>query len=432
MDAKPASSLKTIRLLVILCVLVAASCLTWQAWDMFGSKHRPMLQGWDDSFYYYWLPSVVIDHDVDFTNQLAHSDTLESTAKDLFAAERTATGLLPNKYPPGWAIGSLPFFLFAHLFAPAGTTGFEPIYLMSVWLGQMLYAAIGLWLAVKIAARFFPLAIASVAVLSGWLASPLIYYQTARISMSHSQVFVLAVAVFWLALRIADGDQRKRNWILLGFCAALLIVTRNLAGLYLIGPGWIILRKLRSAQSALWLVLGAVVPCAAQLLAWKIIYGSWLCYSYQGERFNFAQNHLFEILFSPQHGWFYWHPLMCVGVVGFLAWAWRLSPGRAWIASLGICIALNAAWECWWLGSSFGNRGFEASTFFAMLGLAVALQAAEARPALRRALAIIIGAAIAWNLILLALYLTQRISHEDAVTYRDAAQALFKGCTAQP
>ncbi|MFA5058290.1 MAG: hypothetical protein WC485_09270, partial [Opitutaceae bacterium] len=336
MDAKPAASLRAAPRparaatvgLALLCAAVAAAGVTWQAWDMFGPKHRPMLQGWDDSFYYFWLPSVVIDHDLDFSNQLAHSGTVDAAARDAGLAQpRTATGLLPNKYPPGWALASLPFFLAAHAVAPAGATGFEPGYLLAVWAGQLLYAAAGLWLAVKLVARLVPGAPATAVVLAGWLASPLIYYQTARVSMCHSLVFTLAMAVFWLALRIAHGDARPRVWLALGFCSALLVVTRNVAVVYLVFPAVVLAPRLRSPKAAAWLALGAAGPVAVQLAAWKLLFGSWLVYSYGGERFDFTHLHAAAVLFSPRHGWFYWHPLLLVGVAAFAAWAWRRREG---------------------------------------------------------------------------------------------------------
>jgi hypothetical protein len=400
---------------------------------MFGPRHRPILQGGDDTFYYSWLPTVVIDHDLDFTNQLAHSGTVDPALREqLLAQPRTATGHLPVKYPPGWAIASAPFFLLVHVFMPAGSSGFEPPYLLAVTLGQLLYAAIGLWLAIKIVGRYFDRRVATIAVLATWLSSPLAYYQTARLAMSHSQVFTLAVAVFWLALRIGDGGARRRTWFLLGFFAALLVVTRNVAAVYLAMPAWIALRRLRSAAAAVSLIAGAAAPLAAQLVAWKIIFGSWFVYSYGGERFDFAHLHLREILFSPWHGWFYWHPLLLPGVLAFAAWAWWRPEGRAWLGSLAAIILLNAAWPTWWLGSSFGHRGFEAATLFAMLGLAASIDAAGTHPFSRRALAAAVAGAVCWNLALLGLFLTHRIPREQPVTYRAAAAALVRACTGAP
>jgi hypothetical protein len=425
MDAKPSAPVTVIALLLTLCVAVVAGGVTWPAWDMFGPARRPMLQGWDDSFYYFWLPSVVIDHDVNFANQLAQSGTIDPAMRDLaLSLPPTKTGVLESKYPPGWALGSLPFFLAAHLFAPPHATGFEPIYLIAVWSGQLLYAIIGLWLATKILARYFSANIALLAALIGWLTSPLVYYQTARLSMSHSQVFTLAMAVFWIALRISDGETRARFWVLLGFFAALLVVTRNVAFVYLTLPALVIVRKIRSAPPLLWLGLGALGPIAVQLFAWKLLYGSWIAYSYGGERFDFGQLHLWGILFSPRHGWFYWHPLTLVAITAFTAWAWHRNEGRAWLVSLVVIIVLSAAWPTWWLGSSFGYRGFEVPTFFAMIGLAALLEAARRQRLFRLTVASCVGIAIIWNLALLALFLTQRIPREEPVTYQQAAHAL--------
>ncbi len=426
MDAKPAAAPLSLRpLLVALCVAVAAAGVTWQAWDMLGPARQPMLQGWDDSFYYFWLPSVVIDGDVDFSNQLEQCRSIDASMRaQASTLPRTPTGLLENKYPPGWALANLPFFLVAHALAPPGSTGFEPIYEIAVWFGQLLYAGGGLWLAVRLAARYFPTPVATCAVLVVWLASPLIYYQSTRLSMSHSQVFTLAVAVFALALRIRDPDARARHWLLLGFCAALLVVTRNVAAVYLLAPAWLVARQLRSFRSAGWLLAGAAPPVAVQLAAWKSLYGSWLVYSYGGERFDFTHLHLGEILFSPLHGWFYWHPLLLPAIAAFGWWAWRRLEGRGWLASLAVVTVLNAAWPTWWLGSSFGHRGFEVPVFFAMLGFATLLHAATARPLLRRALLAVAAGAIVWNVALFALFLTQRIPRQDPVTYADAARAL--------
>lgn len=427
MDAKPAAPLKATLLLVALCLAVAATAVSWTARDMFGPTHRPMLEGLDDSFYYFWLPAVVIDHDLDFSRQLALSGTVTASARNAALAQpRTATGLYPSKYPPGWALGSLPFFLAARVFAPAGSTGFEPVYLLAVWIGQMLYAAAGLWLAVLIIRRLVPGAPAAVAVLSVWLASPLVYYQTARVSLSHSQVFVLAMAVFWLTLLVVDGDQRGRVWAALGFSSALLVVTRNVAVVYLAFPAVLLFRDLRSGRAVGWFALGAAGPAAIQVVAWKMFFGSWIAYSYGNETFDFAHLHLTDVLFSPLHGWFYWHPLLLVGIVSFLWWTWRRPVGWPWAGSLGAILVLNAAWPCWWLGSSFGNRGFEVPVFWGMLGIAAVLRAAQRRPAWRRVLVGAVSLAVVWNLLLAALFLTRQIPREAPVTYADAGRALAR------
>ncbi|MEO7598915.1 MAG: hypothetical protein ABIV50_08280 [Opitutus sp.] len=424
MDAKRASPLTAVAVLLALGITVVVAGVAWPAWDMFGPARRPMLQGWDDSFYYFWLPSVVIDHDLDFSNQLAQSGTIDPATRDLaLTLPKTRTGVLDSKYPPGWALGSLPFFLIAHAFSAPGATGFEPVYLVSVWLGQLLYAVLGLGIALKILTRYFSFETAALATLAGWLTSSLVYYQTARLSMSHSQVFTLAVTVFWISFQISDGDLRVRHWSLLGFAAALLVVTRNVAFVYLTLPAAMVLPKLRLLRHAGWILAGAAVPIIVQLVAWKIIHGSWIAYSYGGERFDFRHLRVLEVLVSPQHGWFYWHPLMLPAIGVFMAWAWHRREGRAWLISLLAIVILSAAWPTWWLGSSFGYRGFEVLTFFAMIGVAALLEVFR-RPSLpRMLLRTVIACAIAGNLALFALFLTQRIPREEPVTYQQAAHA---------
>jgi hypothetical protein len=425
MDAKPATTVKTVRWLGLLCVIVTAVGVSWPAWDMFGPTRRPMLQGWDDSFYYFWLPSVIIDHDLDFSNQLAQSGTIDPATRDIaLTLPRTRTGLIESKYPPGWAIGSLPFFLAAHAVAPQHATGFEPVYLVAVWFGQLLYAIGGLVLAIKLLNRWFEPPVATAAVLAIWLASPLVYYQTARLSMSHSQVFTLTMVVFWSAFQIEDGKRRSVLWLMIGFSSALLVVTRNAAFVYLVFPAVVLMRNVRSPRHACLVVAGAALPIAAQLVAWKVIFGSWIAYSYGGERFNFSDLHLAEVLFSPRHGWFYWHPLLLPTILLFVAWSRHRAYGVCWLISLLAIILFDAAWPMWWLGSSFGHRGFEVATFFAMIGFAAAIDLTRAKRAFYRTLWVIAALAIAWNVALLCLFLTQRIPREEPVTFGHAARAL--------
>ncbi len=425
MDAKPDPSLRLIVLLAVICTAVATVGVTWVAWDMFGPAKRPMLQGWDDSYYYFWLPSVVIDHDLDFTNQLTASGTIDPATRDLaLSLPRTQTGLLATKYPPGWALGSLPFFLVAHAVAPSGANGFEPVYLAAVWLGQLLYAVAGLWVAICILRRYFSLRVALMAALAGWLLSPLIYYQTARLSMSHSQVFTLAMVVFWLSLRIMDGDRRARIWALLGVSSGLLIVTRNVTFVYLMLPAWAVVLKLRRPTDAALVLLGAAVPLALQGAAWKVIHGSWFAYSYGGERFDFTRLHLGGVLFSPFHGWFYWHPIMLIGIIAFVCWGWRRVEGRLWCVSLAAIIVLDAAWPTWWLGSSFGHRGFEVPTFFVMIGIGWLWERLCEWSLGRKTWIVLLTAGTVWNIALFALFLTQRIPREAPVSYGDVVHAL--------
>ena len=72
--------------------------------------------GWDTSFYYFWLRSVVLDGDVDFENDIQLADTIPTGQKRFARVElpRTKKDLIPNKYPVGWAVFHLPWFGLGH------------------------------------------------------------------------------------------------------------------------------------------------------------------------------------------------------------------------------------------------------------------------------------------------------------------------------
>src|SRR5689334_21196269 len=58
--------------------------------------------------YYIYLPSALIDGDLDFSNQMAQNWGAEQELSTLDTSRRTATGLIANKYPVGMAMTLLP------------------------------------------------------------------------------------------------------------------------------------------------------------------------------------------------------------------------------------------------------------------------------------------------------------------------------------
>ncbi len=62
---------------------------------------------------------------------------------------------------------------------------------------------------------------------------------------------------------LRDNPARPALWAVLGFSSALLVVTRNVAAVYLVMPAWVVIQKLRTPRAALCLALGALPPLAA-------------------------------------------------------------------------------------------------------------------------------------------------------------------------
>ena len=162
-----------------------------------------------------------------------------------------------------------------------------------------------------------------------------------------------------------------------------------------------------------------------QCYAWHVVYGHWLVFTYgvEGEGFNWTKPEVFKLLFSSYHGWLYWHPLLIVGIIGFL-WLARKSGGILLAALLAIVatVYVNAAWWCWWFaGNSFGSRAFEAPLLFLMGGLAVVIL--HATPIWRRALWVVAIFACVWNFYAMALFYSGTIERNAPVSWFEMVRA---------
>lgn len=427
-----------IWILTVCAVICALYAVVYKGYGMFTPEQEPILQGIDDSFYYFWLRSIVIDGDLDFYNELEMANTIDAETKEfVLNGSRTRNGLLPNKYPMGWAVASLPFFIFAHLISLVvglPSTGFEPIYFIFIWIGQIGYSVTSLYLALKIISRYMPVNRAWMSMLLIWLSSPLLYYQTARVSMSHSTVFFLTILIYYLTFKILDKVSCWRHWLGLGFFSGLLVITRNTAVVYLIFPAVVIINYIiseietRQKLNCLTVFLfPALITVFIQLLCWKILYSTWLIYTYEGESFNFLHPRIAKILFSHHHGLFNWHPLLIAGMAGLIFYTIKeKSIPKSWTVSLLTIIFINASWHNWWFGSSFGNRAFESSIFFAMLGFALLIDRNHKNRLFKISLYGLASIACVWNVILLTLYFKQLIARDIPVSYSDRWEALLK------
>jgi len=197
-------------------------------------------------------------------------------------------------------------------------------------------------------------------------------------------------------------------------------------GLLAIGALWSLARQQRAAagRAAGWIALGAAPLILLQLWAWRVVYGSWLVFSYgaEGDRFNWGSPVLGSSLLSPWHGLYYWHPLLLLATAGLLVWAWHRQ-GRALLLTgvFGLMVYINAAWSCWWLASAFGNRAYDAALLPLMAGLTYLLGRAGHQS--RRLLLTVCGMLILWNLYVLVLYRSGAIPRMDPLTWGEMIAA---------
>ncbi len=377
------------------------------------------LIGSDGVYYYAYLPSLVLDRDLDLANQYARLLPADAVAR----LRPTATGLLPNAYAIGPALLWAPFFLLGHAAAlllrtagvPIALDGTGYLYQAAAMIGSITYGFCGLLLIYRTCRRFFARAASASTAILLCLATNVIYYLVAEPSMSHAVSF-FAVALFverWLAARPAPTPSQ---WAGLGLAGGLVALVRLPDATYLALPlldavagalpNWrAALRQLLPGMVVFG--LAAFAAFAPQMAAWRVLYGSPFRSGYLyagGPAFYWLHPHLAEVLFSPLHGLFTWHPLYLLATLG-LAWLFRHDRRLALLILLGLALQVYVvgAWRDWGQGDAFGGRMLISSLPGLALGLAALIEWASARGALP-AVELAGAALIAWNGLFLAQY----------------------------
>jgi hypothetical protein len=435
----PAGERRLLRLWIIVCAAVGAALALSQLIEI---PQRSALRGYDNTFNYLWLRSAMVDGDWDFKNDLAACDTLlpEYRASAL-GLPPTKTGRIPNKYGIGWAVTATPFYLVADGVVAGGRAlgvwslprdGWNPVYQVCIQLGQIALAILALWLAAQTIAAWLAVDrfIAGVAVVLVWVASPLLYYQTVDVSMSHGAAFFAVASMAWSLVQAGRRPAANWTWLLAGLGWGLAATTRFQLGLFGLMAAWNWFELARSAggRSALraagLFALGALPLVALQVWAWHVVYGQWLVFSYgaEGEGFRWAHPEWLGSLFSSRHGLFYWHPFLLAGAIGLFGWLGRGNRlALVLLATVAATLYVNAAWWCWWFASAFGNRAIDAALLPLMAGVAWLLVTAS--PVWRKALWSVALATGAWNFYLVFLYRIAAISRNDAVSWGEMLQA---------
>lgn len=350
---------------------------------------RPVVQG-DGTGYFSYLHSVVIDHDLDMSNEYAAAGP-----NGVHVAGGTSpiikTGLPPNQFPIGPALLSLPAYLIALLVRPSGQPMFGPPFTSAYTLASLLYGALALALCYRLARRTTDsTGAATGATIAITLATPLLFYLLYDPSYSHTfSAFMVSLFLYlWWTRR--DG-RTVSGWLLLGLVGGTMALVR-----WQDGP--LMAMTLLDIRRAKWRLLlmapGAVLAFSPQLVVDQVIFGKWLPGA-ASVAFDPLHGHYLQVLFSSWHGLFIWSPVLLAAVVGY----WFVQD-PVLKAAFALCFLIQLAiigpYSFWWGGASFGMRFFINLTPFFAIGLAAL--AKHLRPAV---LWVGTGVLAAWNLLLM-------------------------------
>jgi hypothetical protein len=405
----------------------------------------------DEIQYFSYLRSVWFDHDVSFENEYRRFyEAGPGTAAGFFETNlerQTETGLRINFGTIGSAILWAPFYGIADTWvALTGGTrdGYGYPYVLAVCLGSTIYGFAALALSMLAALQITGTAPwrAFAAAMAVWLGTPLLFY------MFLAPVFAHATSAFSVALFVCVWLQVRRSWSIAGLAglsaaAALMVMVREQDAAYLIGPvvdfAW---QHAQGQRANLW---RTAVACAAAIASFAIVYAPQaLAYTALNgyprpsrlvtRKMYWYSPHLFEVLFSPAHGYFFWTPVAVLATAGLMACGYRLAktpaPGAPFAAALGVSLVLMylsqiyllGAIDSWSASGAFGQRRFIGATVITVIGLATVFDLAQ-RPIARSLVVLLVVLSIYWNLALMAMFGTGLMSRQQLDVRRNAYDA---------
>jgi hypothetical protein len=372
--------------------------------------------GSDRVFYYAYVRSLVIDGDLDFANEIA----LRPPSGGLIFRN----GAPLNKYPVGAPLLALPAYAATHAImraqAPVGTVlhGYERPYVYAYALSQFAFAMLGMGCLYLVLRRFTNPLPSAMAVVSASLSTELLRYTTADLIMSHAAA---SFSIAWCLLesfRLREGPTRVTQWMRTGAAAALVVMVRLQSGVFLLIPAVAALDALRTVRTnpvgyrvlcVFAAIAGGLLTCTPQLLAWRVMFGTWIANGYSAEMaFTWFAPHVREV------GWLLikWLPLLLLGLWGTAVLAFRRRD--LLLAALMVCTLITIyVTACWWAYGIAPRTTFD-NLAPITIGLAVTVESLRRMCSGAEWVALVLPAL--WNVPFMMLYESSYVSPWDLLS----------------
>lgn len=338
---------------------------------------------WGDSLYYYaYTRSIVIDRDINFTNEAYRPNIGFPHTPEI----SELTGKITNKYSPGTALAWIPGMLAGQIFSycanfilgenTVSTDGYGTVTQYIVGVSAIAYSVLGLWFVYKTLSIFFSKKTSVYSVLFLFFTSALFYYTAVDPLNSHSISFFLS-AVIWY--QFAQLQSKKITWqrvIPLGLLAGALVLVRNqdvVVTLPLIL--YLVLSRKESLMNKLnWFTLfvgSAFLVASIQLFTTLELFGVLGSpYLMRGETLSWLSPDFLRVLFSFENGLFAFSPGLLVATIylGLYTFTTQLQKNKqtqalftvSGVAFLIFILQLYviASWAPEIVGGPYGSRMF--------------------------------------------------------------------------
>ena len=390
----------------------------------------------DGREYFVQVRSLVIDRDLDLTNENATFGVRGTAGNFAFGA------------PLLWA----PFFVAAHLWLGLlnllgeeyPRNGFFNPYQRAVGLGSLIYGSIALVLVFRLLAGYFSRRLAATATVAAAVGTFVVWYLVVDNSMAHAPS-MFAVTLFVVLWHSTRGDQNPRRWLLLGAAAGLMSMVRWQNVLFVVLPAGEELAYLlgvpdrdsghsthRAADGdeTSWLTSTAaryaafiaafLIVFSPQFFAWRALNGNWFTPPAAAHGAALSWPPIGDVLFSPDRGLFSWTPLVLIAVLGLIPFARRDRRfAGLLLAALALQVYINATVE--WGGHGFGARRFTNCFIVFAVGLAAVLHWMKRRPTVAPLL--MVTALVVINVFFMAGMQAGDVPPTGDVRYRDVVGA---------
>lgn len=351
------------------CCLIAASIYL-------ACRSNPLLKigGLDPVFYFANAHSLLFDHDYDLRNELSRLKLPPELA--VYPGHNGVNGLPGSPWAVGYSLITIPFLAAGTAideFCGQPADGYGRIATVAYLSANSFLVASGLLCLMQFlrkcgASRWAACSVSLVM----WFSTTLSYYTFA--AMSHAATFA-ATSAFLLVWSRVRHCPKTGPWLALGICGGITSICRWQDGAFLVGVLLVDLAD-HSFSVRKWSAFagGFSLAWIPQIIQWHTVYGKYLTMPYGYGFSDFPPRHIIEVLFSTNHGWISWTPVVVIGLFGLVLDVRCCWP---WLVVVIIEVSVVGSLRIYWHGAdSFGSRMLTSCVPLIALGVSQAIKRA--------------------------------------------------------